>query len=333
MQPRKFELKPAVRSHVPLLIGLIGPSGSGKTLSALRLATGIQRVSGGLIAGIDTESERMKAYADKFKFMHLNFTAPFGSLDYLEAIRYCVAQGAKVIVVDQMSSEHDGPGGVIDTQENELDKMAGDNYEKRERCKMLAWSKPKSNRRKLIAGLLQINCNFVFCFRAKSIVKPMKVNGKTEVVPQGFVPIAGDEFIYEMTTNIFLPPKSDGVPCWNSENPGEKVAMKLPMQFRGILDRPNQPLSEDIGEQLATWAKGGTTEKPKIDPPKPPDKPAELTTDDATYLSDVAIEVETARSVGDLTAIYKMVETKRPKLLQQVKELCGAKRKELEASA
>jgi ABC-type sulfate/molybdate transport systems ATPase subunit len=44
---RTFRREPAVRASVPLLVALIGPSGSGKTFSALRLATGIQRVQEG----------------------------------------------------------------------------------------------------------------------------------------------------------------------------------------------------------------------------------------------------------------------------------------------
>jgi hypothetical protein len=44
---RKFTANDAKREHVPLLIGLTGPSGGGKTYSALRLATGIQQVTGG----------------------------------------------------------------------------------------------------------------------------------------------------------------------------------------------------------------------------------------------------------------------------------------------
>jgi len=55
---RTFEDKVATRAQVPLLIGLVGASGSGKTMSALRLATGIQRVSGGEIYYLDTEARR-----------------------------------------------------------------------------------------------------------------------------------------------------------------------------------------------------------------------------------------------------------------------------------
>lgn len=254
--PRSFVVTNAVRESVPLLIGVMGSSGSGKTWSSLRLATGIQRVTGGDIYGIDTEARRMLHYADNFKFKHVDFKAPFGSLDYLAAIRQCVDAGAKVVVVDQLSYEHDGPGGMLDFQERELDRLAGDDYAKRERVKMLAWQKPKAARRQFISGLLQLNVNIVVCFRAKNSVKPMKINGKTEIVPQGFMPIAGEELVFEMTVNMLLLPHANGVPTWRSDQVGERMMMKLPEQFREIFAK-EQPLSEDIGERLATWAKGG----------------------------------------------------------------------------
>ena len=82
-----FAIKPAVREQVPVMVGLMGASGSGKTYSAIRLATGIQRVTGGDICVIDTESRRALHYADDFKFLHMQFDAPFGPLRYLEAIK------------------------------------------------------------------------------------------------------------------------------------------------------------------------------------------------------------------------------------------------------
>jgi ABC-type sulfate/molybdate transport systems ATPase subunit len=74
---RTFTDSPAVRESVPLLVGLMGASGSGKTYSALRIATGMQRVAGGEIFVIDTESKRSLHYADTFKFRHVPFDAPF----------------------------------------------------------------------------------------------------------------------------------------------------------------------------------------------------------------------------------------------------------------
>lgn len=257
MAERVFAMQPAKRERVPLWVGLSGASGCGKTVSALRLATGIQRVTGGEIAYIDTEARRALHYADRFKFQHVAFEAPFGSLDYLAAVQQVARAGARVIVVDSMSHEHEGVGGMLDYQERELDRMAGNDWQKRERVKMAAWIAPKAARRKLINGLLQINANFVFCFRAKNTVKPVKVNGKTEIVPQGFIPISGDEFIYEMTMHCMLPPASGGVPEWVSEYAGERQMMKLPMQFRELMSE-QKPLDEKLGEALAQWAAGGS---------------------------------------------------------------------------
>lgn len=262
---RTFEDKPATRDKVPLLVGLMGPSGSGKTFSALRLATGIQAVSGGDVYVIDTEASRAKHYADRFKYRHLDFKAPFGPLDYLAAIQHCVNKGAGVIVVDSMSHEHEGPGGVLEQHEQELDRMAGQDYSKRNAMNLIAWAKPKAARRHLIGALLQMNTNFVFCFRAKEKVKPVKRNGKSEIENQGWMPIAGEEFIYEQTANMLLLPGSGGVPTWTSEHPGEKAMMKIPAQFRGIIDRPGQELTEDIGARLAEWARGVVPEARKVD--------------------------------------------------------------------
>ena len=250
---RVFNAVPAVRESVPLLVGLTGPSGGGKTFSALRLATGIQTVTGGDIYCVDTEARRMLHYADKFKFRHLQFDAPFGSLDYLAAIRYCSAQGAKVIVVDSMSHEHEGPGGLLDYQAREFERMGS-----RESVKMLAWQKPKAARQALLNGILQIPANFIFCFRAKEKIKMSRASGKTEIIPQGFMPIAGEEFVFEMTVNCLLLPHANGVPTWQSDEPGERMMMKLPEQFRDVFREP-RPLDEDIGRQLATWAAGGAT--------------------------------------------------------------------------
>jgi hypothetical protein len=252
----------AVREQVPLLIGLQGPSGGGKTFSALRLATGIQQVVGGDIYMIDTEARRGLHYADRFKFKHVPFDAPFGSLDYLEALRFCVGQGGRNIIVDSMSHEHEGPGGLLDLQDQELQRLAGDDYGtwKADRFNMLAWQKPKANRRRLINGLLQLNANFIFCFRAKETSKPVKKqqdNGreKTVIEPMGFMPIAGDEFVYEMTLNALLMPAANGVPTWKSEFPGERKMMKLPEQFRGLMENP-RPFDEEMGKALAKWAQG-----------------------------------------------------------------------------
>lgn len=252
MTTRTFEDRPAVREQTPLLIALVSPSGAGKTMSALRLATGVQRVAGGDIGVIDTEARRALHYASKFKFRHLPFGAPFSPLDYLAAIEHFVKKGVKTIVIDSMSHEHEGPGGVLEMHEKELDRMAGQDFAKRDRMNMLAWAEPKQQRRKLINAILQMNANFIFCFRAKEKIK--LVPGK-QPIAMGFQALSGEEWIYEMQLKCLLLPGSDGVPTWQSDMPGERLMIKIPEQFRDLFAKPVQ-LSEDIGEQLAKWAAG-----------------------------------------------------------------------------
>jgi hypothetical protein len=251
-QPRTFEDAPAIRKSTPVLLGLFGPSGSGKTWSALDISSGMQEVTGKETFVIDTEANRALHYADRFQFRHVPFVAPFGPLDYLAAIQHCAKRGAGQIVIDSQSHEHEGPGGVLEMHERELDRLAGEDYKKRERMTFLAWAKAKAERRRLLNSILQINCNFIFCFRAK---EKMKIIKGQEPVHLGFQPIAGDEFVYEMTMNLFLPPRSNGVPDLMPGEVGERLMLKIPQQFHGLVQK-GKALDRSFGAALARWAMG-----------------------------------------------------------------------------
>ena len=256
MTKRAFEDHEAQRERVPLLIGTGGPSGSGKTYSALRLATGMQRVTGGDIYVIDTEGRRALHYADTFKFRHVGFGPPYSPLDYMAAMEHCVAKSAGVVVVDSMSHEHEGPGGVLESHETELDRLAGDNVSKRNQMTFAAWAKPKAARRRLINTILQLGVNAVFCFRAKEKIRmPKRGEQDRDVKELGWVPIAGEEFVYEMTLHALLYPGSGGTPTWDPSLPGERAMTKLPRQFEALFAEAS-PLCEDHGQAMAQWAAG-----------------------------------------------------------------------------
>lgn len=278
MTQRVFEDKPATRESVPLMLGLMGPSGGGKTFSALRLATGIQRIAGGDIFHIDTEARRALHYADKFKFRHLEFAAPFGPLEYLQAIEHCVAKGAKVIIVDSMSHEHDGPGGVLEMHSAETIRLATLWKTSEYAAQMSAWGPCKAERRRMINRILQLRCNFLFCFRAK---EKLKIKKGEEPKPLGYMAIAGEEFVYEMTANCLLLPGAGGVPTWVSTEPGEAAMIKIPEQFRSILLDHKGPLDEGMGEEMARWAAGSAA--PPVVPFAEMVKRYEGCSDPATY--------------------------------------------------
>jgi len=234
---------------MPLLIGLIGPSGGGKTYSALRLATGIQTIAGGDIFVLDTEARRALHYADRFRYRHVPFEAPFGPLDYLAAIEHCVSRGATTIVIDSMSHEHEGPGGVLEMHSAEVRRMSGSDPKKAEKVKLLAWAKPKQERQQLIARIVQLGINLICCFRAKEKFKP--VGGQVQQL--GWMPIAGPEFVYEMTVSALLLPNANGVPTWQPEHDGERQMVKMPGFARDMFQGQ---ITEETGCNLAAWATG-----------------------------------------------------------------------------
>lgn len=306
---RTFQINDAARTEVPLLLGIMSPSGGGKTFSALRLATGMQQVMGGDIYGVDTENNRMLHYADQFKFKHLPFSPPFGSLDYLEAIRHCNRKGGRIIIVDSMSHEHIGEGGYLETAEAVVDRIAGNDYKKREAVKMLGWAKAGPLRQKMIEGIKQLDGCFIFCFRAKEKTKPIKKDGKTEVIDMGFMPIAGEEWVYEMAVNCMLEPRSEGVPTWRSDHIGERLMMKLPAQFKGIFAE-QKPLDENIGRALAEWARGGNA--PSASPAAPsaaPESPQLTPTGAADIPSAAAYHQQWASMILNATRSDQLAST------------------------
>lgn len=262
MSTRTFDYAPAVRTTLPLLLGVAGPTGSGKTFSALRLATGMQRVTPGDIALIDTEAKRGTAYDRYFKFMHLDFAPPFGPLDYMAAIEQSIKKGAKHIIIDSMTHEHSGPGGVMDQIDRYLNEKCGDDQGKRERLNMVAHKGPKADRKTLNNYIIQAGrggVNFLFCYRADERVKPVAGQGIQNV---GMTPETTSKLVYEMMAMFLLTPAADGKPNVKPATNSEKMLTKLPVQFREML-AAGEPLSEDLGQKLAEWARGTVEVKPR----------------------------------------------------------------------
>lgn len=259
--PRTFHIDQARRQQVPCLVGLYGASGSGKTYSALRLGKGMEQTrpgGPGKLGVIDTEGGRALHYADQFEFLHMPFAPPFGSLDYLDAFDAMVAQGITTIIVDSMSHEHEGAGGILEAHTALCDANGGDKY------KMRAWGILKPLRRKMIHRILQARVNFIFCFRAK---EKIKVAAGGRPTPMGWMPIGAEELVYEMTVNCLLLPGCGGVPTWTSQDVGTRGILKLPAQFANNGTFSGGPLDEATGERLGKWARGDDVVVATVAPP------------------------------------------------------------------
>lgn len=247
-----FTFRPGKRENEHLLIGLAGSSGSGKTLSAMLLAKGL--AGGKRFAVIDTEAGRANHYADAFEFDHGDLKPPFRPDAYAAAIAAADAEGYPVIVVDSTSHEHAGEGGLLDWHEDELQRMAGDDWKKRDAMNMAAWVRPKRSHRQFMGRLLQVRAHLILAFRAEQKVDMVKnpQTGKFEIVPKrllsGFVdwiPICEKNTLYELTMSFVLTADAPGVP----------KPVKLEDQHRPMVPL-EQPLNEEVGRALAEWAQG-----------------------------------------------------------------------------
>lgn len=242
-----FTFRRAIRENVGLIVCLAGGTGSGKTYSAMRLASGI--AGDKPFAVIDTEAGRAKHYADAFQFDHGDLMPPFRPSAYQEAIVAADQAGYPVIVVDSMSHEHAGEGGILDMQEAEFQRLGA-----RDSVKMLSWAKPKGEHKKMVQRLLQIRAHLILCFRAEEKIEMVKVDGRTEVRAKqsptglnGWLPICEKNLPFEATASFLL----------LATNPGHPMPIKLQEQHRPIFPS-GQPIDEECGRRLAAWAAGGS---------------------------------------------------------------------------
>jgi hypothetical protein len=239
-----FAFAPAVRRNTHVLIALAGASGSGKTYSALELATGLAGESG-RIGAIDTEADRALHYADRFKFDHCPLMPPFTPDRYREAIVAAEQAGYAVIVIDSISHEHDGEGGLIEMAEQELQKRKDGNG-------AAAWALPKAKHKRMMNRLLQVRAHLVFCLRAEDKIKMVKVFDErrqreiTTVEPAGWQPVIEKRFMFEMTASFILTP----------DNPGVPTPIKLQEQHRPAFPKGGA-VGRESGRRIADWASGG----------------------------------------------------------------------------
>lgn len=258
--------KPAAREQTSLLIAIAGSSGSGKTYSALKLATGL--ADGGKIAFIDTEAGRGLHYADQFKFDHAEIKAPFKPETYIEAIQAADKAGYKVIIIDSMSHEYEGEGGLLD--------WAAD-LEASGTKSPANWKEPKQAHKRMMSRLLQCRAHLIFCLRAeekmllkqepqfepdgaprmwkgKQVTKTVVIASSDRPLLERWAPLCEKRFMYEITLSLLMLPDQPGIPH----------PIKLQEQHLGAFP-VDALVNEECGKKLAAWAKGGRPINPVQD--------------------------------------------------------------------
>lgn len=234
----------------PLAIGLFGYTSTGKTESALRLAFGMRRVYGGEVYFADTDNGRGQQYKSMFPFRYIDFPAPHNALDYADLIE-AYAEKRGVLVIDQMTEEHDGEDGLLDTQA----RVKGGNEKKN----AVAWGVAKGQHKRLVRVFRRVmrNLPIIVTWRAQDKLDWSHRNeeGKIEPVGLGQMPIGSKDLPFEMTATYLLPPGSRGVPCLAPKSYGEVIMTKIP-RFLETMIPEGERFGEAHGEAMARWAVG-----------------------------------------------------------------------------
>lgn len=251
-----MQIRKASRQGVKPLIDLYSESGCGKTYSALLLARGFVGPSG-KIGMIDSESGRGELYADVIPggYDVLRLESPFSPARYIEAHDAIVASGATIGIIDSVSHEWEGIGGVLD--------MAGDSEAKSGRSGLHNWKVPKMEHAKFVLRLLQSPLPWIVCIRAK--YKSRQIKGAQEMADDGVInrsqvgktvilkdnhtsPIQSEEFIFEATAHAEILP-DHSIHLTKCSHPSLRDCF------------PDKgPITSDHGRLLAEWcAQAGTT--------------------------------------------------------------------------
>lgn len=121
-----IQIRPAKQVKAKMRAIVMGPAGSGKTLFGLRA---LRKLVGpdGLIVCIDTEKSAADAgasevYADEIGHSIIVLEPPFRPQKFIDAIEAALAAGAQGIMIDSITDEWSGEGGLIEWQAEINDK-------------------------------------------------------------------------------------------------------------------------------------------------------------------------------------------------------------------
>jgi hypothetical protein len=225
-----MQIQLATRQKVKIKMALQGPSGAGKTYSALLLAHGISN-AWDKIGVIDTENGSSNLYAHLGDFKVLTLTVPFTPEKYSQALSICSKHGLEVIIVDSISHEWEGSGGILDTH----GAMAGNSFTN--------WSKVTPRHNAFIQSLLQAPVHIIATLRTKQDYVLTEKNGKMVPEKVGLKSIQRDGTDYEFTLVFDLDIKNNAV--------ASKDRTGL------FFGKPEGKLSVGTGKAILDWCNQG----------------------------------------------------------------------------
>jgi len=186
-----MKIQKAEKRQARIKMALQGPSGSGKTYSSLLLAYGL---SGNWdeIAIMDTENYSAHLYSNLGGYNVLTLPAPFTPERYIQAMEECEKAGAKVIIIDSISHEWEGQGGILEVHSS----MAGNSFTN--------WNKLTPRHNAFVQRILQSSCHIIATIRTKQDYVLSEKNGKYVPEKVGLKGVTRDGLDYEFTGEKIL---------------------------------------------------------------------------------------------------------------------------------
>lgn len=227
-----MELRNAERKQAKIKMGLMGPSGSGKTMSSLLLAYGMTN-DWSKIAVIDTENHSVDLYAHIGNFQVLTLNMPFTPERYIKAIETCENAGMEVIIIDSISHEWEGNGGILDIH----GAMMGNSFTN--------WNKITPRHNGFVQKILQSPSHVIATIRSKQDYVLSEKNGKMVPEKVGLKGVTREGLDYEFTIVFDIDIKH------NASASKDRTGM--------FSDKPSFMISSKTGERIKNWCNAGTS--------------------------------------------------------------------------
>lgn len=238
-----MKIEKAQRKAAPLQIALIGMSGSGKTLGALLLAKGI--TNDGKVVVIDTENGTSNLYADDpmlggFSFDVIRLSPPYTVDKYIQAIELGENEGYDLIIIDSLSHQWAGQGGLLDKKTAVDEKITASGKKSNS---YQNWAPITKEHERFKAKLLHAATHLIATMRTKhEYLLERDDTGKYTPKKIGMAPIQREGIEYEFTSVLDI--QGDHT---------YKVSKDRTRQFRN----GNEALSEVVGKRLREWLESG----------------------------------------------------------------------------
>jgi hypothetical protein len=245
----------ATQEQSLIRIAAAGPSGSGKSLNGLIMCSVFAQ--GEPFAVIDTERGSASKYASRYTFdvLELDDYSPDG---YIRAMRAAEAGGYKALLIDSITPEWKGIGGILEIVEAERIRL------KQNSAYPLGWKKGRAEHNKFVDALISLNLHLVVTMRSKMEYALSEDNGKKEVKKLGLEPVQSDDMSYEY--DIFLD--------IDAEHNVIVAKSRFPEIADIVVNKPDEAFAQRILDLATTGAP--RTPRPRIIPQNIQDRWFEL---------------------------------------------------------